>query len=491
MNESNTMTSSKATKIIATIGPATESEETIEKLILAGMNVARFNTKHADPAWHLERIKRVHSVAQRLGKPIGILLDLQGPEVRIEVQEINGEKSFMVEEGDEVVFKAAQAEEHNSFEDHEKIITLPKIVIDSLTENNKVMIDDGLGEFVVTKHHGTHFKAKALGKFSVQDRKTLNTPGVIIDLPSLIEQDLAHLDQANDELVDYVGLSFVRNIQDIKNLKLELEKRNLNPWIVAKIENQSALDNLESIIEQSDAIMVARGDLAVEVPFQELIYWQKKIIRQAREQGKPVITATQMLRSMLESPRPTRAEVSDVANAVYDGTDAVMLSEETTIGKYPVKTVTTQAAIVGFNEKHLDLKPLRTRDINPSSFITHSAMSLLRMSANDQETLQVDKLICLTETGTTANLIARFRPPMPIHALTSTAQTYRKLSLLYNVTPHIIELPDNDELVSSDKLLTVMKQRELVKTGEVILLVHGTIWRKPGLTNTVTVLEIP
>jgi len=472
----------KATKIVATIGPATESEEIIAELIHSGMNVTRFNTKHGTPEWHSERIRRVRKVAHELNVPIGILLDLQGPEIRITIP---GGEAFQIEEGGEVTFVI------DGSGNNPRQPQIPKIVIETLQVGNHILIDDGLGEFEIIRKSDTEFVARALGNFPVSNRKTLNTPGVVVDQPSLIEQDLVQLDAASDDLIDYVGLSFVRNRRDIEILKEEMSKRNLHADIVAKIENQAALDNLEEIIKASDVIMVARGDLAVEVPFRELTYWQKHIINRCRQFAMPVITATQMLKSMVDNPRPTRAEVSDVAHAIYDGTDAVMLSEETTIGKFPVEAVATQAVIDEFNEKHAILQSLEAEYPNTGSFMTHAAISLLDDTRKTENGPTIDKIVCLTETGKTAAFTARFRPQIPIYALTSKESTYRKLSIVFGVTPVVISLPIEDHLESSEKLIAEMLRLEIVSSGETILLIHGTFWKKPGLTNTLSLITIP
>jgi len=467
---------------VATIGPATQSEEIIRQLIENGMNVARFNTKHSTPEWHLERIKRVHQIAKEMGQPIAILLDLQGPEIRINL--LNG-KAFVVTKDQVITFCSDQDEPKPNQPQ------IPQDVIDALSVDDSILIDDGLGEFIIESKAGSCLQARALSNFEVGHRKTLNTPGVTINLPALIEQDIKHLDAATNDLVDYIGLSFVRNAQDIEILRAELKKRNLTQDIVAKIENQSAIDHLEEIIIASDAVMVARGDLAVEISFQKLTYWQKTIIHQCRQHAKPVITATQMLKSMVDHPRPTRAEVSDVANAIYDGTDAVMLSEETTIGKYPVEAVATQAIIAEFNEQHASYKPIQPIFCEPTSYMAHAAASLVEDSLLTDGRIKIDKIVCLTETGDTAKMIARFRPHIPVFALTSNPQTYRKMSLLYDVTSFMIELPDSDKLESSEKLLDQFAKLGITKPGDHVLLVHGTFWKKPGLTNTLTLLQVP
>ncbi len=472
----------KSTKIVATIGPATETKDTIEQLIHAGMNVARFNTKHGTPKWHQERIERVKQVAHDLNKPVAVLLDLQGPEIRITLPD--GEP-FQIKEGEDMIFTS------NEKSTNKRSAFIPHIVIEALSTGDHILIDDGLGEFIVSQISGTDLHATALGSFTVSNRKTLNTPGVNIELPSLIPADFTQLDGIKKGNVDFVALSFVRNAQDIAILRKELKDRGLEECgIVSKIENQSAVDHIDEIIEASDVIMVARGDLAVEVPFEELALWQKTIIHKCREMGKPVITATQMLTSMVSHPRPTRAEVSDVANAIYDGTDAVMLSEETTIGDYPVKAVATQARIAAFNENHAYPAPIATEDRDASAYITHSTVSLLEVSLLQSNNIHIDKIVCLTETGRTAQNLSRFRPHVPVHCLTSNQSTYNKMAMLYGVESHIIKMENKEKLESSAKLLERIRELNIAKVGEVVLLVHGTFWKKPGLTNTLSIIHI-
>lgn len=472
----------KSTKIVATIGPATETEEIIRDLISAGMNVARFNTKHGTPQWHQERMKRVKKVAKEMNVSVGILLDLQGPEIRITLPT---DESFPVKPGDRVTFTSDETNKAP------KTPYIPQIVVDTLEVGHKVSIDDGIGEFEVVEKHANYIVCSAQGTFDVKQRKTLNTPGILIDLPSLIPADLVQLDGANNELVDFVGLSFVRNKEDIFALKKEMQARNLQADVIAKIENQAAIENFDEILDNAEAIMVARGDLAVEVPFEELAHWQKELIRKSREKAKPVITATQMLKSMVDNPVPTRAEVTDVANAIYDGTDAVMLSEETTIGNFPVKAVATQAKIAAFNEIHAKPATISAFDNDASSCITQAAVSLLAISELTTNKINIDKIVCLTETGATARSIARFRPNVPVHALTSNTQTYSKMSLIYDVTPHVIDLPTNTHLEDTQKLVSLLTQKNIAKSGETILLIHGSLWKQPGLTDTLSIVQIP
>lgn len=334
--------SQRRTKIVNTIGPTSESEELIQAMLEAGTDIARFNTKHNEPAWHLERIQRVRKIAGNMGKQIPILLDLQGPEVRITV--LNGSE-FPVKENEEVIFTSL------SQHDSPKAIFVPTEVINGLNTGDMVSIADGTCVFKVTNRLETEVHAAAQEDFIVKTRKTLNTPGVVLDMPSLLDKDIAFLDAMKDDNPEIVGLSFVRDMRDIAQLRQALAARNMTSAICAKIENQKAIENMDEIIQGSDLIMVARGDLGVEIPFYEVPHWQKVLIKKCQAVGKPVITATQMLLSMTQNPIPTRAEVSDVANAVYDGSTAIMTSEETAQGKYPLKTVQTQVQIIKYHEQ--------------------------------------------------------------------------------------------------------------------------------------------
>jgi pyruvate kinase len=471
----------KSTKIVATIGPATETEETIEQLILAGMNVARFNTKHGTPEWHKERLQRVRNVANRMNQPVATLLDLQGPEIRLDLPE--GIEQFDVKENDTVTFTSDRTKTGSH------CIFVPQEVIDAENEGNRILIDDGVGEFFVVAKNSHSIETQVHDTFSVKKRKTVNTPGVMINMPSLIESDIVQLDNLSDELVDFIALSFVRNVEDIRILREEMAKRNLHCAVMAKIENQAAIDNLESIIKASDAVMVARGDLGVEVPFEELTRWQKEIIFISRTHAKPVITATQMLKSMVESPIPTRAEVSDISNAVYDGTAAVMLSEETTIGSYPIKAVKTQAKIVAYAEQFATPRPLEVFDFDVSTAITHAAVLLLQSAQDPDHSMRIDHVVCLSATGTTARSIARFRQVRQIHVFTNLADTYRQLALEYGVVPHLVNLNDQT-LDNINEVMAKIKELAIAQAGEVVLVVHGSTWNEPGLTNSLRILRV-
>lgn len=330
----------RRTQITATIGPAWDTEAGIESMLKAGVNIIRFNMKHVTKEWHDERIPLVRSVAERLGLKVAILIDLQGPEIRLETA---GKQEVPFKKGDSVTFTLKPGSER------EIVIPIPQ-VFQALKVGNAVLIDDGAVELTVTATTPESFTATISTDFTVKHRKSLNMPGIDIDLASMTEDDYLKLDMKNIHLVDIIALSFTRSKADVAILRAEMDKRGIKAWICAKIENQMALDHLDEIVEVSECVMVARGDLGVETPLEELAFNQKRIITMCNQKGKPVITATQMMQSMINNPRPTRAEACDVSNAVYDGTDAVMLSEESAMGKYAVRTVETMARIALFTE---------------------------------------------------------------------------------------------------------------------------------------------
>lgn len=461
------------TKIIATIGPASDTEEVMGQLIDAGMSVARFNTKHSSPEWHQERIKRIKQVAERQGVSIGVLLDLQGPEIRINLSD---EKSFVLQEGQECFFS------HDPSLETEKLVLIPVNVVDTLQIGHTVLLDDGACELEVIAKNQQSLTLKALGDCEVKHRKTMNVPGVTIDMPALVEADYQQLDgAAGTGNLDFVGLSFVRSSEDIEFLRQELAKRQIKAQIIAKIENQAALNNLVEIVKSSDGVMVARGDLGVEMPYEELVYWQKKIIDLCHVYARPVIVATHMLKSMTENPRPTRAEVSDVTHAIYDGTDAIMLSEETTIGKYPVKAVATQAKIAAFNERRVAYALPKIDSSDKSSAIAHAVMNLIGSSK-----MPVDHIIILTESGESARNLSRLHPSLPVIAVTAQTHTYFTLSLVYGVLPVLTDAQTCGNFLAA---IDELKRRQLIGAGQKVVMTHG-IPNQVGGTNTISLLDI-
>ena len=467
---------SKQTKIVATIGPASESEDVLKQMILAGMNVARFNVKHSNPEWHLRAIAKAKKVAKELGIALGILVDLQGPEIRINLPE---EKSIDAKKGDIIIFT------HDIKKKVDKVAFLPKQVIKDLSTNDRVSFDDGACELKIVKKGRKYFKAEVLNSHVMKHRKTLNTPGIEMHMPSLINRDYAMLDVLKDGDADFIGLSFVRDAKDIKKLKKEMAKRRLYAAVISKIENQKALDNLDEIIDISDGIMIARGDLAVEVAFEQLSLWQKTMIRKCRKKGKPVITATQMLESMIYNPTPTRAEVSDVANAIYDKTDAVMLSGETTIGAYPVKCVVTQAKIAQFNEQHAKTHFSNyVNESDPELSVPNAAAYLLSSCG-----AAIKTVVCLSETGETAVNILRTRPKIPVHVVTNNKKTFARMSIYYGAIPHLVDLKQ-DKVPGTYKIIDQLSKEAWFPKNQRILITHGRQYLKAGGTNTLTVVNV-
>jgi pyruvate kinase len=329
--------------------------------------------------------------------------------------------------------------------------------------------------------------AKVIQGGILTSRKGANFPDLELDMPTLVEKDLKALSIIQKQEVDFVGLSFVRSAKDIKRLRKELQKRNLSPSIIAKIETKEAVKNFEEIIEVSDAIMVARGDLAVEFPYQKVPYLQKEIISSCRMIGKPVIVATQMLQSMTVNPRPTRAEISDVANAVYEAADCLMLSEETAAGKFPVKSVATMANIAQFIEKKRQREVFQVDCADLDEVIAEAVYKISQTEYADCQ--HVDKIIVLTDTGTTARLISRFRPDLQIIAVSGEKQTADKLNISFGVRPFYYAFP-RGEIRSTKKIVNFLKKKKAIKKGENILLTHGKKWGEPGKTNTLRIEEV-
>jgi len=467
--------SNKLSKIVATLGPASDTEETIHKLIEAGVNVFRFNTKHGTTEWHQERILRVQKVADFLKINVGILLDLQGPEIRLETID---KLPFPIEK-DQLINITP------SFTPETKSICIPhELVFHSVKPGDQILIDDGAIELIVESVSSDLIVAKATEDGDIGHRKGVNLPGVFIDLPSLIHDDLKKLDMAATNKVDFVALSFSRTRRDIDILRKEMANRGIKAMIVAKIESMQALDHLDEIIEATDVVMVARGDLGVEVPIEQLAYWQKTIIKKCRAANKPVITATQMLQSMTNNPRPTRAEATDVANAVLDGTDAIMLSGETASGHYPVKAVQAMARIAKFNEQ---TNPLMNFEIDPENE-TDIIVNSVREICN-QRLVPIKFILVFTNSGITARSISRLRPRVPIIAVTKEQKTVEELSISYGVEAMISSLKEGEFTLPNKTTQELMKVGRLSK-GDTIVVVHGQNYYKAGSTNAVALLKV-
>ncbi len=468
----------KKTKIVATIGPASDSTKMITDLILAGVNVFRFNMKHADIPWHVERVGLVRKIEKALQIPVGILIDLQGPEIRIKTQ--GGEK-IEVKKGETILFVS----EFRA--DEQRQIRIPRReVMKTLQVGDGFSIDDGMVKFKITEkmdHLG--FMAVAANNFVIGNNKGLNTPGIDIPLPSLTKDDLLKLDAMRKLEVDFVALSFCRTKKDILTLKRELRERKMHVDVVAKIENKKAVENVDEIIEEADVIMVARGDLGVELPVEQISYVQKLLIAKARAARKPVITATQMLQSMVENPIPTRAEVSDVANAIYDGTDAVMLSSETTSGKYPLETVECMANIARYNENHTNVEPIAAANSTLAELTIEGALKIVTGKSDHK----IDGIIVFTQTGKSAKVFSSHRPKVPIIAVTDQKTTYQSLTISFGIIPVLMSFPRGVFTEADDSIKTLIKERYAFR-GKTYLVLHGSHWQKPGLTNAMFIVTL-
>lgn len=461
------------TKIVCTLGPASSTEDGIRGLMEAGMNVARLNFSHGTYAQHAEAIATLRRLSQQMSQPVAILGDLQGP--RIRVGDIPGE--INVQQGEDLVLV------HEGIEREGEIpITYDGLATD-VHVGDRILIDDGLIELIAMEVSHPRVTARVLHGGTINAHKGLNLPGVHVSAPSITEKDVADIHFAVEHDLDYLALSFVRRAGDIEQLRAMIPKGLL---VVAKIEKDIALSNIESIIEASDGVMVARGDLGVELPFEEVPGAQKRIISLANLLGKPVITATQMLESMIENPRPTRAEASDVANAILDGTDAVMLSAETAAGAYPRLAVEAMRRIITEIEQHPPVSrgPRRIPRDAASAVATEVAIAAATTAAVGM--LHAPLVVVFTKSGFSARIIAAHRPGVSILVLTDQPRTYRQLSLVWGVIPELVPHAENyEEMMKRAKEVVVIRQ--LAKRGDRIVVTAGVPFDVPGTTNLLKV----
>jgi pyruvate kinase len=470
------MTIERRTKIVATLGPASDSRERLRALIEAGVDAVRFNLSHGKHDEHSARAWLVREIAAEVGRPIALIADLQGPKLRI------GElaEPVVLHTGD--LIKVC-AEENAS--DGELPIA-PAVIGDVLQPGHDVLIDDGRVRLRVDRVEGGGATCAVMVGGLVSSHKGVNLPGVPVPIPSLTRKDLADLEWAIETGVDFVALSFIRSPADVRDLRALLEQAGSHAHVIAKIEKSEAIEVLDDVLAETDAVMVARGDLGVEIGPALVPLIQKRIILKALERGKPVITATQMLETMVHSPEPTRAEASDVANAILDGTSAVMLSGETAVGEYPVEAVAYMDRIARAVEPSLDY-----RHELPSAHEQPTIGQAMSNAACDiAEALQSKAILVPTFTGRTANAVARLRPRRPIVALTHVDWAMRQLALEWGVTPLLIsETSDVEELWR----LAVEASRDagIVETGDSVVITAGTAVNIPGSTNVIKVDIVP
>jgi pyruvate kinase len=462
----------RRTKIVATIGPSSETPERLRALVAAGMNAARLNFSHGTHEDHAEVVRRIREVEADSGHPVALIADLQGPKLRI------GDlaEPIMLARGDRIVV----APEEGSTDGELPIA--PAVIGDVLKPGHDVLIDDGLVRLHVETVDRGRATCQVVVGGRVSSHKGVNLPGVPIPIPSITRKDAADLEVALALGVDFVALSFVRSAADVRDLRALIEQAGSHAHVIAKIEKAEAVDVLDDVLAETDAVMVARGDLGVEIGAASVPLIQKRIIQKALERGKPVITATQMLESMVSSPEPTRAEASDVANAVLDGTSAIMLSGETAVGEYPVESVAYMDRIARAVEPSMGYRheiPEAAQDPTIGGAMSNAACDVA-------EALRAKAILVPTFSGATASAVARLRPRRPIIALTHISWAQRQMALEWGVTPlHIPEAPDVEELW--DVSVSAAREAGLIEPGDRVVITAGTAVNIPGSTNVIKV----
>ena len=467
----------RKTKIVCTIGPATESEEKLRELMLAGMNVARLNFSHGTHEEHKVRIDRIKKVREELGLPVAILLDTKGPEYRIRTFEND---KIQLKDGDTFTFTTDEI-----VGNQERVAVSYKNLHNDLEVGNKIYVNNGLVHFVVEEIKGNDIICKVTAGGELSNRKSMSFPGKVLKQVYLSEADKSDLLFGIEQDVDFIACSFVSCKQDLDDVRNFLDEHTPddNISLIAKIENQHGVDNIDEICQACDGIMIGRGDMGVEIPFEELPKIQKHLITKCRLLGKRVITATEMLESMIYNPRPTRAEISDVANAVYDGTSAIMLSGETAAGKYPILAVRTMAKIAETTEKNINY---RKRFFNTEFEIENSVDAVSHATCSMAINLDAKAIVVCSLSGRTARMVSRFRPPVDIIGICVDPKSVRKLSLSWGVTPLLGEsVPTTDVLFYS--AYKAAKKEFKLKKGDQIVITGGQINGQSGNTNLLKV----
>ena len=465
----------RKTKIICTLGPAVDSEDMIVALIKGGMNGARFNFSHGSHPEHLERLNMLKSVRDSMGRPVATILDTKGPEIRIRSFQ---EKSVTLEAGDTFTLTTEDVVGNQGWVS----VTYPQLH-QELSPGQEILIDDGLVAIRVDRIEDTKIICTVENGGTLSANKSINIPGVHIHLPALTEKDVDDIRFGVENDFDFIAASFVRRAADVEAVRAVLHDCGGDSVrIIAKIENQEGVDNIDEILQAADGIMVARGDLGVEIPAARVPILQKQMIRKGLQEGKPVITATQMLDSMMRNPRPTRAEVSDVANAVYDGTSCVMLSGETAGGRYPVEAIQAMVGIVTETESAIDYwKQFQKQRVLPASNINDAITHACCLTAKD---LQATAILTATNSGRSARMICRFRPACPVAALTMHEKVRRQLNISWGVTPFL-----TGEVNSTDRIFSlsaeVALKEGLVQNGDTVVITAGVPLGKSGSTNLI------
>ncbi|AUS08228.1 pyruvate kinase [Laceyella sacchari] len=466
----------RKTKIVCTIGPASEDVATLKELISNGMNVARLNFSHGSYEEHGKRIENIRQAAAELGQTVAILLDTKGPEIR--TGELK-DPSVELIAGEQIILTTEQIEG-----DAKRISISYAGLAADVHPGSIILIDDGLIGLRVESVEGTEITCTILNGGTLKSRKGVNVPGVKINLPGITEKDAADIRFGIEQKVDFIAASFVRKPQDVLEIREILEEHGADIQIISKIENQEGIDNLDGILEVSDGLMVARGDLGVEIPVEEVPVVQKEAIRKCNQLGKPVITATQMLDSMQRNPRPTRAEASDVANAILDGTDAIMLSGETAAGKYPVEAVSTMARIAVRTEATLRYEENFKQKMREIDYTITESLS--QAVVHTAQMLNCAAVLTPTESGFTARMVSKYRPQVPIVAITRNPDVARKLALVWGVYPLLGTRANTTDEMFHSTIATAL-EHGFVNQGDLVVITAGVPVGKSGTTNLMKV----
>lgn len=472
----------KKTKIVCTLGPASQSEETLTQLVENGLNVCRFNFSHGSHEEHKERFDTAKKVREKLNKPIAILLDTKGPEIRtgnFDAPEV------LLEEGQKFIITMKDVMGTKD------ICTVSyKGLAEDVTTGDTILIDDGLVGLRVEEVKGEEIHCVVENSGIVKNHKGVNVPRVKINLPALTEKDVSDIEFGIGQGIDYIAASFVRKASDVLAIREVLEKNNsTDVQIISKIENQEGVDNIDEILKVSDGIMVARGDLGVEIPTEEIPIVQKMIIRKCNQLGKPVVTATQMLDSMIRNPRPTRAEASDVCNAIFDGTDAIMLSGESASGSFPIEAAMTMSRIAKKAEANLDynylLRRLKDPNPNPDAFADAISYSASKTASK----FPTKAIVAATQTGSTAKILSKYKPSCPIIAITPYEKVRRSLALNFGIiSKKCAYFNSTDEIIEEAR--KVAKEFEIAETGDNIMVAAGFPTSITGGTNMLKIEKI-
>lgn len=465
----------RRTKIVCTIGPASEQVEVLKGLMKGGMNVARLNFSHGNHDEHGMRILNIRQAAEELGTSVAIMLDTKGPEIRTGVLK---EGNVELVEEQKITFTTEEIEGSA-----ERVSVSYQGLPEDLEVGSTILIDDGLIECRVEAIEGTEIHAEVVNDGILGSRKSLNFPGVKVNLPAVTEKDIADFKFGIEQGLDFIAASFVRKAADVIEIRKILEEHKSDIHIISKIENAEGVDNIDEIIELSDGIMVARGDLGVEIPAEQVPIVQKMIIKKCNKAGKPVITATQMLDSMIRNPRPTRAEANDVANAIFDGTDATMLSGETAAGSYPIEAVRMMARIAEQTENSLSFAELLEKIDSPEATITDA---ISHSTCHIAFELGAAAILISTRSGYTAREVSKYRPKAPIIAVTPKERVLRKLLLSFGVFPiYMPESSNTDEMIEAS--VRGAMEKEYIKEGDLVVITAGAPVGIPGTTNLIKV----